>query len=327
MTSTPFTIDRLPRRVAVTGASGFIGSCLTRLLANKGCEVHGIGRSAMADEDRAALALSHWSSGGITVGSLAEACEGVEVIYHCAGSASVPLSLREPMTDFQGNVVTTLEVLEFARHVGRLPVVLLSSAGVYGRVGELPIRTASPCNPVSPYGVNKQVGELLAQQYARHFGVPVIIIRLFSVYGSGLRKQLLWDASHKLHRGEMQFFGTGEETRDWIHVQDAAALIAISWAHASEAAPVVNGASGHGITIRRVLETLAQSYNINSELRFSGDIRPGDPAHYVADISEAQAMGWMPAIPFERGVADYASWFRKMVLNSALPEFNALGKL
>lgn len=314
MTLAPTVAVDMPRRAVVTGAAGFIGSWLTRILAQNGCAVQGIGRSAMAEEDRAALGLESWSSGGLTVGALAAAAEGAEVIYHCAGSASVPLSMREPMTDFHGNVSSTLEVLEYARRAGRLPVVLLSSAGVYGKVTDLPIGVIAPCNPVSPYGVNKQIGEMLARQYARHFGVPVIIVRLFSVYGEGLRKQLLWDASHKLHRGETSFFGTGNETRDWIHAQDAATLIAQSWSHASDAAPTINGAAGQGVTIRRVLETLMQSYGMSASLEFMGTARPGDPDHYIADIAEARAIGWSPAIPLETGVAKYADWFRKTVL-------------
>ena len=306
----------LPRIAVVTGAGGFIGRHLSKYLSEQGCEVRGIGHSAMSDEDRARIGISRWYSGGIGPSALKETCGGAEIVYHCAGSASVPLSILEPMTDFRNNVLSTAELLEFSREAGGIPVLYLSTAGVYGKVDTMPIRIDDPFRPISPYGMNKLTGEQLLRQYATFFGVPGVIVRLFSVYGEGLRKQLLWDASHKLHRGDHTFFGTGEETRDWIHVDDAVRLIARIGACAGTDVPAFHGATGEGVRIRDILETLAASFDIPEPIFFNGQCRPGDPTDYRADVSASLTLGWTPKVPLTDGIERYADWFRHDVASS-----------
>lgn len=166
------TLFNPPRAAVVTGAGGFIGRHLSRFLSQNGCDVRGIGYSAMSDEDRMNLGISLWHSGGISSSALKRTSVGAEIIYHCAGSGSVPLSLREPMTDFRSNVLATAEVLEFSREAGGIPVVFMSTAGVYGKANNMPIRIRDPLMPISPYGMNKVAGEQLMRQYGTFFGVP-----------------------------------------------------------------------------------------------------------------------------------------------------------
>ncbi|TDA81588.1 SDR family oxidoreductase, partial [Halomonas marinisediminis] len=87
------------------------------------------------------------------------------------------------------------------------------------------ILTSARPNPMSPYGFSKLSAELLAQEYSQCFGVNSISVRPFSLYGPGLKKQLLWDACNKFSKGIGEFFGTGEEVRDWLHVEDASSMI------------------------------------------------------------------------------------------------------
>ncbi|MFD2174184.1 NAD-dependent epimerase/dehydratase family protein [Rhodobacter lacus] len=301
----------IPRAALITGAGGFIGGHLSRYLSARGCEVRGIGHSAMSREECAALGISKWYSGGIGPSALKETCAGAEIIYHCAGSGSVPLSLQEPMTDFRSNVVATADVLEFSREAGGIPVVYLSTAGVYGKADKMPICIDDPFRPVSPYGMNKLTGEALMRQYGTFFNVPGTILRLFSVYGEGLRKQLLWDASQKLHRGDQTFFGTGNETRDWIHVSDAVTLITRIGACASPQMPVFHGANGEAVRIRTVLERLAACYDVPTPIQFNGQGRPGDPSDYHADVTASLALGWQPEVALDDGIACFADWFRR----------------
>lgn len=303
-----------PKSAIVTGAGGFIGGYISRFLADQGCSVRGIGHSEMSEHDQHKLGLDRWYSGGIRTSALMAASDGVEAIFHCAGSGSVPLSLSEPMLDFNRNVLSTAEVLNFSRENGQIPVVFLSSAGIYGRTHEMPIKVTTPSNPISPYGDNKLMGEMLLQQYATYFGVPSVIVRLFSVYGDGLRKQLLWDASHKLHRGEFNFFGTGDETRDWIHVEDAAELIVRLWRSADTQVPVFNGATGECVAIRKIIERLAFCYGVTNHIDFSGEVRPGDPSDYFAEVSASLATGWKPRVLLDDGLARYAAWFKTNIL-------------
>lgn len=297
----------MTRNFLVTGAAGFIGRNVMQQLQSQGIKVSAIFNTPPDPQD--IDNVTDWRDGGVTEANLSDLMPDCSVIIHCAGSGSVAHSLNAPAEDFQSNVVTMQLVLEAARRQGGVSVVFPSSAGVYGAVDTMPIRVDTPNHPVSPYGVNKLIAELLVQQYGRHFNVPATIVRLFSVYGPQLRKQLLWDACCKLGKGDALFFGTGEETRDWVHVEDAARLLIRAADVASPDCVIVNGGTGASVTIRRMIEGLAERMGIGAEIRFNQQTRAGDPKHYAADISEALATGWTPQKDLEQGLDDYVAWF------------------
>lgn len=293
----------------VTGAGGFIGQHVVRQLQAEGYEVSGIFRNSVDKERLSDLGLVRWSDAGVSPETLSQMGDGIDEIYHCAGSGSVALSLQRPQDDFDCNVLTTQYVLEYARCHKGVKVILPSSAGVYGSVKEMPITVDAPPNPISPYGVNKHICEIMLRQYAVHFNVPVVSVRLFSVYGPGLCKQLLWDASHKLLRGDTVFFGTGDETRDWINVADAAKLLVWASKHADSTGKVFNGGTGRSVKIRNIINSLAEHYGVTVPVVFNGQNRPGDPLHYQADMVEAMQLGWTPEVSLEAGLIQYAEWF------------------
>ena len=111
-----------------------------------------------------------------------------------------------------------------------------------------------------------------------------------------------------LRRGDASFAGTGDEQRDWLHVEDAAALIVKLAAVASPHVPVVNGASGRGMRVREILEALCKGLGAPAPV-FTGIKRAGDPERYIADVTRARALGWSPQIEIERGLAEYVAWF------------------
>ncbi|MGN7733622.1 NAD-dependent epimerase/dehydratase family protein [Ensifer sp. 22564] len=303
----------MEKTVLVTGGGGFIGRYVAKALANKGCRVIAIGRGRFDKLHLASLGIAQWYERDISRLSLSEIREDFTEVYHCAGSGSVALSIADPYSDFNNNVLTTRDVLEFARERPGVKVVLASSAGVYGATTSLPISVNTILNPVSPYGVNKSICETLCRQYSDHFGVPVAIVRLFSVYGVGLRKQLLWDACHKITNKDVMFFGTGEETRDWIHVEDAARLMVCAADATVSSTRIFNGANGSSVRIREVLQHLAKLLDVNVEIKFSGMSRPGDPIHYEAEVLGSLELGWRPQVSFSDGLAQYARWFKSEV--------------
>jgi UDP-glucose 4-epimerase len=148
--------------------------------------------------------------------------------------------------------------------------------------------------------------------YGRYYGIRSTVLRLFSVYGCGLRKQLLWDACGKAARREVDFSGTGLEKRDWLHVSDAAELIfrAVDWATPERC--VLNGGTGDAPTIRDVLAVLLSMFDCAPEPRFSGEVRAGDPRVYRADIEAVRARGWRPFTRWEHGVRQYVDWYRTL---------------
>lgn len=294
----------------VLGAAGYLGRHVSRTLAMEGRYVIGLGHGSWSRSEWSDFGISEWHACDVTLKNLLLFGNEPNEIYHCAGSGSVALSIKNPREDFERNSVTTLDILEFAR---RLPgggrVIFPSTAAVYGKVDEMPIAISTNPNPVSPYGVHKHISEVLCHSYAAHFGVEVAIVRYFSIYGEGLRKQLLWDACNKLSAGDTGFFGTGLETRDWIHVSDAAALLVRAGATASSSAPIYNGGSGRSVLIRDVVEQLADMLRVSKPIQFLGTARKGDPQHYQADIAEALELGWRCQKSFDEGIKDYVLWF------------------
>lgn len=302
------------RKVAlVTGGYGFVGRHLARELAARGYRVHGLGHGEWVGEEAAAWGYDSWQSADVDGETLAEHAGRPDLIAHCAGSGSVAYSLERPREDFRRTVDATLAVLDFVRlYAPAARVVLPSSAAVYGLAETLPIRVDAPLRPLSPYGVHKKMAEDLARSYAAHFGVRVAIVRLFSVYGPGLRKQLLWDACRKIRAGHARFGGDGEETRDWLHVEDAATLLADAAEAVTGDCTTLNGGTGEAVSVREVVDRLVAALG-GAGASFTGEVRAGDPRHFLADITEAHALGWRPRHALADGIDAYAAWFREQV--------------
>lgn len=299
----------MPLDILVTGAAGFIGRHVARAAGRAGNIVRGLGHGTWSRAEWREWGLADWHAADVTVDTLVSFAGEPDLIVHCAGSGSVAFSMAHPAQDFDRSVATMREVLEYARlHRPGARVVLPSSASVYGNVSALPIPVGAPLWPASPYGVHKRIAENLCQSYAAHFGVPTAIVRLFSVYGVGLRKQLLWDACTKLEHKIAEFGGTGDETRDWLHADDAATLLLVAGAAASPSCPIVNGATGTGVPTRQIIGALASGFD-DATFHFSGLSRPGDPPHFVAEMNEAHAMGWRPERRLDEELQRYVRWY------------------
>jgi len=297
--------------VLITGAAGFIGRHVARRFRDGGWSVTGLGHGTWSKEEARAWGIEDWQAADISFDALSTCEPTPEAIIHCAGSGSVGYSLTNPYQDFHRSTGTVAEVLEYVRlRAPAARLVLLSSAAVYGHGGIQAVREDAPLHPVSPYGIHKLFGESLCRLYGAQYGVASTVVRLFSVYGTGLRKQLLWDACSKAESGDIVFSGTGDETRDWLNVSDAAELLFTAVEYASPRCPTVNGGTGDSPTIRAVLGALFQRLGIGVAPRFSGIARAGDPLYYRADVSAARRWGWLAKVGWSEGIRSYAEWFK-----------------
>ena len=309
----------MSKAILVTGGRGFLGSAVARTFKQQGFRVVGLGHGHWTTDEALAHGFDAWHPGDVSLSSLSALEERFDVIAHCAASSSVPFSLHQPLQAFRMTVQSTAELLEHVRCSGTAPLVLYpSSAAVYGASDDRPLKESDRPNPVSPYGYHKQMTEELLASYARHGGVRSVVIRYFSIYGNGLARQLLWDAAEKLSSGRdvAEFWGTGEETRDWIHVNDAAALM-LAASSVQDQHLVVNGASGDRVTVAGVLRQLRDALGVDVALRFNGIVKPGDPRHYHADVLRMHALGWRPSVPLDEGLRDYVHWLRRPRATSA----------
>ena len=306
------------KTIWVTGAHGFLGRHLCRHLATHGFRVAGIGHGRWAAGEQTEWGINTWDFSDIHLPAL-EGLEGKttkpDTIFHMAGSSSVPMSVKNPYLDFQRTVGTTLDVLEYIRLKSpQSKFIYPSSAAVYGSAEKVKLHEDLPINPISPYGAHKNIVEILCQSYSYQFGLAVSIIRFFSLYGSGLKKQLLWDLCCKLEtsKGDISLAGTGKEVRDWLHVDDAVELLLSASENTSPDAYPVNGGTGIGTTVREISEEIRHHFGTDRNIVFNNISRGGDPRFYIADIRRAESWGWRPRRDLREGVREYVNWFKNI---------------
>lgn len=301
------------RVVLITGTHGFLGRHTSRLFKKKDCRVIGVGHGHWDFENPGEYGIDQWIEADVDYYSLAKINEKLDCVIHCAGGSSVGYSVIHPLRDFHRTVTSSINILEYIRqYQPQARFIYPSSAAVYGKNEYGPIREDAPLEPVSPYGFHKKMVEDLCLSYSQNFGISTSIARFFSIYGKGLKKQLLWDACNKIQQAgeEAVFFGTGEETRDWIHVKDAARLLYIL-SQPENNVQIVNGGSGEVRTVREIIEYVACLFETQAKVEFNHISREGDPKHYWADIMRATACGWAPQLNLQQGLKEYVGWYRE----------------
>lgn len=299
----------------VTGAAGFIGQHLVRHLADTGervCGVDLVGSKNTAVSD----IVSGWAEGSLSRAGLVTLANDTglpDTIYHLAGGSSVGASLADPYGDFSATVGGTAILLEWLREQKPTPrLVIVSSAAVYGNLHKGAIAEDAATAPFSPYGAHKFAMENICRGWAASFQLPVVAVRLFSVYGPGLTKQLLWDLCGKLlsDATTITLGGTGEELRDWTHIDDVVRALTAASDLASPDMPVVNAGTGKAGSVRRVAEAAAQASGRDAScLTFSGQSRPGDPFSLVAAPGKLDIARFDWRVDLNDGIADYAAWY------------------
>lgn len=294
-------------RVLVTGAAGFIGNKIMQRFKSANYEV--FGWDCIEKDNVTVVDLGNEEA---IIAALQEVKP--TIVVHCAGSADVGMSVKFPERDYHGNVTLTHNLL-FALHklgMDNVSFVFLSSAGVYGNPIALPITEDMPTNPLSPYAVHKVMCEELCKYFAKNYGMPIKVARIFSAYGAGLKKQIFWDMHKKaMETGRLDMFGTGNESRDYIHVNDVVESIFLMATVESDNI-VFNVANGEELTIRSVTETFAKYAGIsNDNIAFNGVVREGDPLNWRADISKIQKLGYKKSVTMEEGLKDYCEWVVK----------------
>jgi UDP-glucose 4-epimerase len=302
----------------ITGARGFLGRHLVAALSARGVAVAGVGHGQWPAAEWADAGVTRWVNGEIDSANLdllrAEAGTPT-TIYHLAGGSVVGPSFANPLEDFERTVATSARLFDWVRrNAPEARIVAVSSAAVYGAGHHLPIGEDALLNPYSPYGHHKRLMEGLCRSYGQNFGLRTAIVRVFSAFGPGLRKQLLWDLCNRLAAGTSPLVldGTGAERRDWMAATDVAQLLMhVGSCLPSVDAPIVNGGTGRGYSVAEFAQAVLGAWGSAAPVRFTGISRLGDPVELVADVSKLHRLGYTPEVSLPQGIAQYIEWFRQ----------------
>jgi UDP-glucose 4-epimerase len=286
-------------KIFVTAANGFIGSSIVKGMGARGHEVFGISRNKPEHDAASSIQAP------LTRAALAPllAAERPDVLIHCAGASTVFQAQNAPYEDFGNTVGTVAESLESIRENSSSTLfVLISSASVYGDRTGTPLTESLAPSPTSVYGYNKLLAEILVRQYQSEFEIESLIFRPFSIYGEGLKKQVIYDTCMKAlaGHGPLIISGTGDETRDFMHIDDLVA--GIGSLIQQRQTGIVNLGTGRSTRLADLLSMIVGRLAPGREFRFDGRSSTQNPKSLVADMTHAQGLGVRSTISLEEGV-------------------------
>jgi nucleoside-diphosphate-sugar epimerase len=307
-------------RYLITGMAGFIGSTLAHALLEQGHQVRGVdnlstGRLENIEDIRAAVEFEVADLQDLQ--AMRAACDGVDFVLHQAALASVPRSVKDPVTSHESNVNGTLNLLLAARDAGIKRIVYAASSSAYGdQEGRAKHEEMTP-RPLSPYAVQKLTCEHYIQAFCRVYGMEGICLRYFNIFGprqaadspySGVIAQFIY----KMLAGEIPTInGDGSVSRDFTFVANAvqANLLACTAPREYAHGRVYNVGTGHSHTLNDLYAALAAILGFPHAPKY-GAVRAGDIPHSLADINRAQTeLGYRPAQDFRAGLEKTAAWY------------------
>jgi UDP-glucose 4-epimerase len=292
-------------KILVLGSEGFIGSHAVRHFRSSGHAVTAADIVLKQEKDYLLINPELPDFSRIFSGSSYDIC------INATGAANVQLSFSHPGMDYMLNVTNVYSILDGIRqYCPQCRFINFSSAAVYGNPVSLPIKEATPLSPVSPYGYHKHYSEQVCREFYVLFQVPTINLRVFSAYGEGLKKQLFWDVYKKISEstGNIELFGTGNETRDFIYIGDIMYALDAVIENARFEGGAVNLASGIESSIKEVVSIFVEALQCDSLIKFTGNNKMGDPLNWRADIGLLRSMGFQPRYSLQEGINNYCKW-------------------
>jgi UDP-glucose 4-epimerase len=292
----------------VTGAAGFLGSALANRLAREGHQVRGMDDLSAGDKDRLGPDVL-FTRGDVTDRpKLWTLLQDVDCVYHLAAKVSVPESVLYPREYNIINVGGTVSVMEAMRDVGVKRVVLTSSGAVYGDQAAQPLTESTPPDPHSPYAVSKLAAEHYVRTIGSLWGIETVSLRVFNAFGPHqplpaahppVIPHFLRQASQ---RGTLVIHGQGEQTRDFVFINDAVeALVAAATAPDIDRL-VINIGSGKETSIKDLAQAVMETMNVKTDWMPKEDQDPG-PSRMCADIRLArQKLGYQPHFDLREGL-------------------------
>jgi len=302
----------------VTGGAGFIGSHLSEELVRRGHRVR-VADSLITGKR---ANLDHISGVEFLEGDLADmafaqqAVEGMNYVLHQAAIPSVPRSVKDPITSNRANVDATLNVLVAARDAGVKRLVFAGSSSAYGNTPTLPKHEDMPDSPLSPYALQKVVGEQYLQMFTKLYGLETVTIRYFNVFGprqdpsSPYSGVISVFATALLENRPATIYGDGGQTRDFTYVANVVDGVLRACEANGASGEVINVATGGRISLNELYHTMKKLVGATVDPVYV-DTRAGDVRDSQADISKARRiLGYEPVVSFEEGLRRTVEWYR-----------------
>jgi nucleoside-diphosphate-sugar epimerase len=302
----------------VTGGAGFIGSHLTEELVRRGHRVRVADSLVTGKRSN----LEHIPGVEFLEGDLADlafatkAVEGCQFVLHQAAIPSVPRSVQDPISSNTANVDATLNVLVAARDAGVKRLVFAASSSAYGDTPTLPKHEAMPTNPLSPYALQKVVGEQYLQMFTRLYGLETVSIRYFNVFGprqdpsSPYSGVISVFATALLENRPPRIYGDGEQTRDFTYVANVVDGVLRACEAPKASGEVINVATGGRISLNTLFYAMRDVVGGTLEPTYA-ESRKGDVRDSQADIRKAkEVLGYEPTVSFEDGISRTIAWYR-----------------
>lgn len=307
-------------RYLVTGIAGFIGSTLAHTLVEQGHEVRGIDNLSTGTLDNLEEikgSVDFRQADIQNFDAVREACEGIDFVLHQAALASVPRSVKDPVTSHESNINGTLNVLLAARDAKVKRVVYAASSSAYGDQPTQPKHEEMSPAPLSPYAVQKLTCEYYIQAFAKVYGLEGVCLRYFNIFGprqaadspySGVIAQFIY----KMMAGETPTInGDGLTSRDFTFVANAVQANLLACTAPAECATgrVFNVGTGHSHTLNQLYATLAEILGFPNPPKY-GPVRAGDVQHSLASIERGRReLGYNPQEDFRAGLEQTVAWY------------------
>jgi UDP-glucose 4-epimerase len=297
------------KQVVVTGGAGFIGSNLCRTLLEEGAKVTAYDNLYSGKlefiQDFLGKGLNFVQEDVRDAAALEKATKNSEVIFHLAAQTSVPFSMKNPQEDCEINVVGTLNALEAARKAGAR-VVFASSCAVYGNPEKRPTPETYPTWPIAFYGLSKLLGENCCRFYHQIYGLEVVMLRIFNVYGPNCHG-VMYDFLNKLQKtpSKLEVLGTGRQARDFIYISDMVNLLLRAATSPAAAGEAFNVGTGTTTSVSELAEMIIEILGLkNVDVYFTGgQAWEGDMDITLADNSKAiNKLQWRPQVSLREGL-------------------------
>ena len=302
----------------VTGGAGFIGSHVVEELVSRGEHVRVVDSLVTGRRDN----LAHVPGVDLTVGDLADpavadrATTGVDYVVHLAAIPSVPRSVAEPIATNHANVTGTLSLFVAAQHHAVRRVVFASSSSVYGNAATLPKQEDMPPAPLSPYALQKLIGEQYGKLFYELYGLEFVAVRYFNVFGPRQDPSSPYSGVISLfarclaERRQPTIYGDGEQTRDFTYVRNVVDGTIRACTAPRVAGLVINVSCGGRISLNALYQMMREQTGSDLEPRFT-DPRVGDVRDSHADITRArELLGYAPLVSLEEGLHHTMAWYQ-----------------